>query len=253
MNGLLEPTRKDLLDFQLPYAYPHAPTKDFVAAIGSLKPNAIIGVSTVGRAFTQQVVEAMCQINERPIIFALSNPTDHAECSAEQAYKWSKGKAVYAAGVQFPPVQYGKQTLLPAQANNFYVFPAIGMAIYATQARRVTDEMFVEAARAIADQVGTDQLNQGMLYPPQSNILETEIVTAARVLKVIFDNDLARVERPADLEAFIRSHVSSRSTVFSRDVGSINWSSKQGWIRRLIEPMSNGAASSLDGYAHCQK
>ncbi len=80
VNGLLEPTRKDLLDFQLPYAYPHAPTKDFVAAIGSLKPNAIIGVSTVGRAFTQQVVEAMCQINERPIIFALSNPTDHAEC-----------------------------------------------------------------------------------------------------------------------------------------------------------------------------
>ena len=207
VNGLLETTRKDLLDYQLFYAHPHAPTKDFVAAIESLKPTALIGVSTVGRAFTQQVVEAMCQINERPIIFALSNPTDHAECSAEQAYNWSKGKAVYAAGVQFPPVQYGKQTLLPAQANNFYVFPAVGMAIYATQARRVTDEMFVESARAIADQVTIDQLEHGLLYPPQSNILETEVKTAARVAKVVFDSNLARVERPADLEGFIRGHV----------------------------------------------
>jgi len=207
VNGLLETTRKDLLDYQLFYAHPHAPTKDFVAAIESLKPTALIRVSTVGRAFTQQVVEAMCQINERPIIFALSNPTDHAECSAEQAYNWSKGKAVYAAGVQFPPVQYEEQTLLPAQANNFYVFSAVGMAIYATQSKRVTDEMFIEAARAVADQVTPDQLNQGMLYPPQSNILETEIITAARVSKVIFDSGLARVERPADLESFIRGHV----------------------------------------------
>ena len=107
----------------------------------------------MGKAFNQQVVETMSQLNERPIIFALSNPTDHAECSAEKAYKWSKGKALYAAGVQFPPVHYDGQTLLPAQANNFYVFPAIGMAIYATQAKRVTDEMFIESAHAISDQV----------------------------------------------------------------------------------------------------
>ena len=207
INGLLEPSRKDLFDFQQPYAHPHEPTKDFVEAIKSIKPNAIIGVSTVGKAFTQQVVESMSQINERPIIFALSNPTDHAECSAEEAYNWSKGKALYAAGVQFPPVQYGGQTLLPGQANNSYVFPAIGMAIYATQAKRVTDEMFTEAAHAISDQVTPDQLKQGLLFPPQSNILEIEIKTAARVAKVIFDSNLARVEQPTDVEAFIRSHV----------------------------------------------
>jgi len=164
-------------------------------------------VSTVGKAFNQQVVEAMSQINARPIIFALSNPTDHAECSAQEAYKWSKGKALYAAGVQFPPVQYDGQTLLPGQANNSYVFPAVGMAIYATQAKRVTDEMFTEAARAISDQVTPDELKQGLLFPPQSNILELEIKTAARVAKVVFDSNLARVERPADEEAFIRSHV----------------------------------------------
>ncbi|MBW4594678.1 MAG: NAD-dependent malic enzyme [Brasilonema angustatum HA4187-MV1] len=207
VNGLLEPSRKDLFEFQQPYAHPHEPTKDFVEAIKSLKPTVIIGVSTVGKAFTQQVVEVMSQINDRPIIFALSNPTDHAECSAEQAYNWSKGKALYAAGVQFPPVHYGGQIFLPGQANNSYIFPAVGMAIYATQAKRVTDEMFTEAARAVSDQVTPDQLKQGLLFPPQSSILETEIKTAARVAKVVFDTNLARVERPADVEAFIRSHV----------------------------------------------
>jgi malate dehydrogenase (oxaloacetate-decarboxylating)(NADP+) len=207
VKGLLEESRTDLFDFQRPYAHPHAPSKDFAETIESLKPTAIIGVSTVGRAFTRQVVEAMSRINERPIIFALSNPTDHAECSAEQAYAWSKGKALYAAGVQFPPVRYEDRTLLPAQANNLYIFPAVGMAIYATQAKRVTDDMFVEAARAVADQVTTSELEQGLLYPPQSNILETEIKTAARVAKVIFDSGLARVERPADFESFIRGHV----------------------------------------------
>lgn len=207
VKGLLEESRTDLFDFQQPYAHPHAPSKDFVETIESLKPTAIIGVSTVGRAFTRQVVEAMSRINERPIIFALSNPTDHAECSAEQAYAWSKGKALYAAGVQFPPVRYKDRTLLPAQANNLYIFPAVGMAIYATQAKRVTDEMFIEAARGVADQVTASELEQGLLYPPQSNILETEIKTAARVAKVVFDSGLARVERPADFESFIRGHV----------------------------------------------
>jgi malate dehydrogenase (oxaloacetate-decarboxylating)(NADP+) len=207
VNGLLEPSRNDLVDFQLPYAHPHAPTRDFVATIESLKPTAIIGVSTVGKAFSRPVVEAVSRINERPIIFALSNPTDHAECTPEEAYQWSNGKALYAAGVQFPPVSCGGQTLLPGQANNLYIFPAVGMAIYATQTKRVTDEMFIEAAQSLADQVTPEQLKQGLLYPPQSNILETEIQTAVRVAKVVFESDLARVARPADYEAFIRSHV----------------------------------------------
>ena len=149
----------------------------------------------------------MSHLNERPIIFALSNPTEHHECLPEQAYEWSKGKAVYAGGVQFPPVHLAGQTFLPSQANNLYIFPAVGMAIYATNATRVTDEMFIEAAHAVADQVTSDQLKLGMLFPPQSNILEVEIQTAARVAKLVFDSDLARVDRPADMEAFIRRHV----------------------------------------------
>jgi len=207
INGLLEASRKDLVDFQKPYAHEHAPTRDFVAAIESIKPSTIIGVSTIGGAFTQKVVEAMSRINERPVILALSNPTEHAECTPEQAYTWSKGKAIYAAGVQFAPVHYNGQTFLPGQANNFYIFPAVGMAIFATQAKRVTDEMFIEAGQAVADQVPSELLKQGLLYPLQSNILEAEIQTAARVAKLVFDSSLARVARPADMVAFIRQHV----------------------------------------------
>jgi malate dehydrogenase (oxaloacetate-decarboxylating)(NADP+) len=207
IDGLLETTRTDLVDFQKPYAHSHAPTRDFVAAIESIKPTTIIGVSTIGGAFTQKVIEAMSRINSRPVVLALSNPTEHAECTPEQAYTWSNGKAIYAAGVQFPPVHFKGQTFLPGQANNFYIFPAIGMAIYATQASRVTDKMFIEAARAVEDQVPSELLDQGLLYPLQSNILETEIQTAARVAELVFDSGLARVERPADMVAFIRKHV----------------------------------------------
>ena len=207
VNGLLESTRRDLVDFQQPYAHQHPPTQDFVAAIESIKPTTIIGVSTIGGAFNQKVVEAMSKINDRPVILALSNPTEHAECTPEQAYTWSKGKAIYAAGVQFAPVHLDGQTFLPGQANNFYIFPAIGMAIFATQAKRVTDEMFIEAGQAVADQVSPELLKQGLLYPLQSNILEIEIQTAARVAKLVFDAGLARVERPDDMVAFIREHV----------------------------------------------
>jgi malate dehydrogenase (oxaloacetate-decarboxylating)(NADP+) len=207
INGLLVSGRNDLADFQKPYAHPHAPTRDFVAAIESIKPTTIIGVSTVGGAFTQKVVESMSRINQHPVILALSNPTEHAECTPEQAYNWSKGKAIYAAGVPFPPVRYNGQTFLPGQANNFYIFPAVGMAIFATQAKRVTDQMFIEAGQAVADQVSPEFLKQGLLYPLQSNILEAEIQTAARVAKLVFDSGLARVSRPPNMVAFIRQHV----------------------------------------------
>jgi malate dehydrogenase (oxaloacetate-decarboxylating)(NADP+) len=207
VNGLLESTRTDLVDFQKPYAHKHAPTRHFVDAIESIRPTTIIGVSTIGGAFTQEVIAAMSRINERPVVLALSNPTEKAECTPEQAYTWSRGKAIYAAGVPFPPVQLNGQTFLPGQANNFFIFPAVGMAIFATQAVRVTDAMFIEAAAAVADQVPPDLLKQGLLYPLQSNILETEIQTAARVAKLVFNLELARVDRPADIVAFIRQHV----------------------------------------------
>jgi len=224
-QGLVVAGRPGLAVHKLPYAHKLPPSKPFnhldpasecpqiVAAVEDFKPTILIGVSGnalkpgVGRLFSREVVEAMSRHNERPIIFALSNPTEHHECLPEQAYEWSKGKALYAGGVQFPPVHLGDQTFLPSQANNLYIFPAVGMAIYATKAKRATDEMFIEAAHAVADQVTPEQLKLGMLFPPQSNILEVEIHTAARVARLVFDAGLARVDRPADMEAFIRQHV----------------------------------------------
>ena len=207
VNGLLESSRTDLFDFQRPYAHPHAPTRDFVAAIKDLKPTTIIGVSTIGGAFNQKVIEAMAAVNPRPVILALSNPTSCAECTPEQAYTWSKGTAIYAAGVPFGPVHLNGVTYLPGQANNFYIYPAIGMAVYATEAKRVTDEMFIEAAKTVADQVPPELLKQGLMYPLQSNILETEIKTATRVATLVFERGLAGIPRPADIEALIRSKV----------------------------------------------
>jgi malate dehydrogenase (oxaloacetate-decarboxylating)(NADP+) len=218
-QGLVVAGRPGLAAHKLPYAHKLPPSKPFnhldlasehpqiVAAVEDFKPTALIGVSTVGKLFSREVVEAMSRHNARPIIFALSNPIEKHECLPEEAYAWSAGKAVYAGGVQFPPVHLDGQTFLPSQANNLYIFPAVGMAIYATNAKRVTDEMFIEAAHAVADQVTTEQLKLGMLFPPQSNILEVEIKTAARVAKMVFESNLARVARPADYEAFIRSHV----------------------------------------------
>jgi malate dehydrogenase (oxaloacetate-decarboxylating)(NADP+) len=205
VNGLLESSRHDLADFQKPYAHPHTPIKNFVEAIEAVKPTAIIGVSTVARAFNQQVIEAMGRINQRPIIFPYSNPTSHSECTAEEAYRWSNGRAVFASGSPFPPVRWGDRTFVPGQGNNVYIFPAIGMAVYATNAKRITDEMFIAAARAVAEQVTQAELDTGLIYPPQSSILKTELYAAQRVAEVIFKRDLAQVAEPKDIGAFIQS------------------------------------------------
>jgi malate dehydrogenase (oxaloacetate-decarboxylating)(NADP+) len=204
-NGLLENTRKDLHPEQKVYAHKHAPTHDLVEAIDSIQPSILIGVSAVGKAFTRAVVETMSKVNQRPIIFALSNPTERAEVTAEEAYSWSRGKALYGAGVQFAPVHYNGDTFLPAQANNVYVYPAIGLAIYATNPKFVTDEMFIEAARATANQVTDKQLKMGMLYPPQSNIFDTEVRTAERVARLVFERNLARVDPPKDINAWLKA------------------------------------------------
>jgi malate dehydrogenase (oxaloacetate-decarboxylating)(NADP+) len=207
IEGLLEPSRKNLSEAQKVYAHKQAPSKDLVKTIETLKPTILIGVSTKGGAFNQQVVEAMSRLNERPIVFALSNPTDKAECSAEQAYSWSGGKALFAAGVQFPDVVMNGRTFHPGQANNFYIFPAIGLATYAARPRRITDECFIVAAEASADQVGPDLRAKGMLFPSQADILETEVTTATRVAEFMFDKGLAQVERPRDIRAWIEGQL----------------------------------------------
>jgi malate dehydrogenase (oxaloacetate-decarboxylating)(NADP+) len=202
-QGLIQSSRTDLADFKQPFAHPHAAIDKFEDAIADLKPTAIIGVSSLAKAFNQKVIETMARVNDRPIIFPYSNPTSHAECTAEEAYKWSEGRAVFASGSAFPPVKYGDKTFVPGQGNNVYIFPAMGMAIYATQAKRVTDEMFMTAARALAEQVSADNLAMGLIYPPQSDIYKSSMHIAEKVAEVIFEQNLASVPKPSDLKAFI--------------------------------------------------
>jgi malate dehydrogenase (oxaloacetate-decarboxylating)(NADP+) len=207
VNGLLEPSRTDLTEDQKVFAHTAGPSKDLVATIEKVKPTALIGVSTKGGAFNQKVVEAMSRLNDRPIIFALSNPTNKAECSAEQAYTWSNGKALFAAGVQFPDVSVNGKTFHPGQANNFYVYPAVGLATYVARPRLITDECFIAAAQATADQVDSELRAKGRLYPSQANILETEVTTATRVAEFMFDKGLAQVARPHDIRSWIEAQL----------------------------------------------
>ena len=191
---------------KLPYAHEHAPQADFVAAIRALEPTALIGVAAIAGAFTQAVVEAMARLNARPIVFALSNPTSKAECTAEQAYAWSGGQRAVRLR---QPVRSGHdrngKTWVPRQGNNSYIFPGVGLGAIAVRARRVTDEMFLAAATALAAQVTQQDLEQGSLYPPLAQVREVSLQLAVAVAEVAFSQGHAGIERPADLLAHVRS------------------------------------------------
>src|SRR6266436_6317111 len=207
IKGLIVGSRTELAEFRKPFALDHAPISVFADAVKALRPTGIIGVSTVPKLFNQQVIEAMAAINERPIIFPYSNPTSRSECTAEEAYRWSQGRAIFASGSPFPPVEIAGKTFVPGQGNNVYIFPAMGMAVFATEAKRVTDEMFIVAARAVAEQVADQSLTTGLIYPPQSQMLKASLHVATRVAEYIFEKGLARVQRPKDAAALIRASV----------------------------------------------
>jgi malate dehydrogenase (oxaloacetate-decarboxylating)(NADP+) len=205
INGLIVALRTDLADFQKPFAQDRENVTSFVEAVKAIRPTGIIGVSTVPKLFTREVIQAMAEINERPIIFPYSNPTSRSECTAEEAYRWSDGRAVFASGSPFPPVEIAGRHYVPGQGNNVYIFPALGMAVFATEATRVTEDMFIVAAKAVAEQATEENLAVGLIYPPQSRILEASLHVAERVAVYIFDKGLARVTRPADIGALIRA------------------------------------------------
>lgn len=203
VNGLIESSRTDLNEWQKPFAHADHPSKDLLDVVKTFKPTILIGVSTTAGAFTEAVVKEMAALNQQPIIFALSNPTDHAECSAEQAYQWTDGRVLFAAGVQFDDVTYKGKTYHPGQANNFLIFPATSLAVYATRPQRITDALFIETARAVANQVTDAQRAQGMLYPPTENVLDMEVTAAVHVAEYIFDQGMATVERPTNIRQWI--------------------------------------------------
>ncbi len=204
-KGLVSSTRGDkLAPNKVPFAQAYENTTDFAQAIRQLKPTCIIGVSAQGGAFTEDVVKAMCEVNARPMIFALSNPTSKAECTAKQAYTWSEGKCLFACGSPFAPVAVGNKTFVPRQGNNSYVFPGIGFGCIFVRAKTIPNQIFLTAAKTLANLVSESDLANGSLYPPLSQVRELSAHIAVAVADYCFKNGLAQVERPVDLDKAVR-------------------------------------------------
>jgi malate dehydrogenase (oxaloacetate-decarboxylating)(NADP+) len=203
-KGLVVKSRTDLAEHKLPYAHEHAPVATFLEAVETLKPTMIVGVSGTPAGFTEEVVKAMGRINRRPVIFALSNPTSKAECTAEQAYTWTEGRAIFASGSPFAPVTLNGITHVPGQGNNSYIFPGVGLGVIASAATRVTDEMFFIAARTLASLVTENDLMLGRVYPDLKRIREVSATIAVAVAENAFQRGLTAMLRPADLAAHIK-------------------------------------------------
>ena len=205
VNGLVVRGREDLMPHNEPYAHAQPPM-EFVEAIATIKPHVLIGATGFPATFTEEVVRKMAELNERPVIFALSNPTSRAECTAEQAHAWSDGRVVFASGSPFLPVDSPDGTTWrPAQGNNAYVFPGVGLGVIGCEAERVTEEMFLAAAGALAGEVSEENLSDGALYPPLHQIRSVSLAIGTAVAEVAYRQELARLPRPAS----IRDHLES--------------------------------------------
>jgi malate dehydrogenase (oxaloacetate-decarboxylating)(NADP+) len=190
-KGLVVKSRTDLAHHKLNYAHEHAPVADLLGAVKALKPTAIIGVSAVGGTFTKAVLEEMARINRRPIVFALSNPTSQAECTAEEAYRHTGGRALFACGSPFDPVTIDGQTFVPRQGNNSYIFPGIGLGAIASKSKVITDEMFMKSAHTLAQLVTESDLAQGSLYPALPRIREVSAQIAAATAGAAYEGGIA--------------------------------------------------------------
>jgi malate dehydrogenase (oxaloacetate-decarboxylating)(NADP+) len=203
-RGLVVKSRAGLAPHKLRFAHDAAPVDGLLDAIRALRPTALVGVSTRPRAFDQAVIEEMGRLNARPMIFALSNPTSKSECSAEEAYRWSRGQAIFASGSPFPPCVLEGRTFVPGQGNNAYIFPGVGLGVVATRARHVTDRMFAAAARTLASLVLPGDLELGRIYPALTRIREVSAHIGTAVAEVAFQDGVAEVARPADVAAMVR-------------------------------------------------
>lgn len=204
-RGLVVKSRTDLAHHKLAFAHDHAEIRDLIDVVHALKPTAIVGVSAQAGLFTRDVLEAMARYNERPIVFALSNPTSKAECTAREAYQWTEGRAIYASGSPFEPVTFNGRTYRPGQGNNAYIFPGVGLSALACSSSRITDEMFAAAASTLSQLVEEEDLAQGLIYPPLTKIRPVSLQIAIAVAKVAYEQGIAQIPRPADLESHIRS------------------------------------------------
>ena len=205
-KGLLVSERKDLMEHNLPYTHDHEQL-NFLDAIEAIKPHILIGATGAPGTFTEEVIQKMSAINERPVIFALSNPTSKAECTAEQAYSWSKGQAIFASGSPFTPVTLDGQTFQPGQGNNAYVFPGLGLGAIMANAKTIPDELFLVAAKTLASLIQEDNLKVGALYPRLTEIRNISLEIATAVAEKAYDLEVAQNEKPADLKQYIADYM----------------------------------------------
>ena len=206
-KGLITASRTDLSEHKRAFAHEAESITDFTQAIRTLKPTGILGASGVAASFSQATIEAVAAYQERPIIFALSNPTSRSECTARQAYEWSGGRAIFASGSPFDPVVLHERAFVPGQGNNAYIFPGVGMGLLVSEASRVVDEMFLAAARTLADQVSAPDLELGRIYPPLCKIRDVSVEIAVAVAEVAYERGLARRDRPKDLRAAVEDEM----------------------------------------------
>ncbi len=206
-KGLVVKGRGNLSEHKLHYAHDHAPGADLLSAVKAIKPTMLVGASGQTKSFTREIVTLMSDFNERPVIFALSNPTSKAECTAEEAYAWTNGRAVFASGSPFAPVTLNGKTLVPGQGNNAYIFPGVGLGVVCTGARRVTEAMFIAAARTLAGLVRENELAEGRVYPSLNRIHEVSHAIAVAVAEEAFARNLNTHSRPEDLAGYIHSQM----------------------------------------------
>ncbi len=204
-KGLVVKARDDLAGHKLPFAHDHDPLPNLSATVKAIRPTTLIGVSGQAGTFTEPVLREMASLHDRPIIFALSNPTSKAECTAEQAYEWTEGRGVFACGSPFDPVEYDGRMLVPGQGNNAYIFPGVGLGVLASGARHVTDEMFLAAARVLAGLVEPESLAQGSIFPPLTSIRDVSAAIAAEVAVVAQQQGLAAHDVPQDALPFVKN------------------------------------------------
>ncbi len=208
IEGLVVNSRNDFLPHNLPYAHDH-PSADFISAIKQIKPHILIGATGFPGTFTQEAIELMAEINERPALFALSKPTSRAECTAEQAYEWTQGRAIFTSGSPFEEVKYEDKDKVfkPGQGNNAYIFPGIGLGAVLSKATRITEDMFLAAARTLADLVSEEDLSVGSIYPPLQNICAASLQIAISVAEEAYAGCASALKRPDNLEQQIEDYM----------------------------------------------
>ena len=204
-KGLVVTSRTDLAKHKRRFAHDFSFHQNLHSVVEAVKPTAIIGASGQPGTFTPEILAMMARVNKRPIIFALSNPTSQSECTAEDAYRFTNKRAVFASGSPFPPVVIDDQIFVSGQANNVYIFPGVGLGVLATESVRVTDEMFAAAAKCLDQQVSEDDFEQGRIYPSLKRIREVSVAIALAVAKVVFARKLTGMTEPSDLLSHIES------------------------------------------------